>query len=68
MEEGVFQQISFNFKKSLNSIKSTKFRTANRKAGATGLGSNRTLQKKTWLQKEDGLYLGKDLFLGGADV
>ncbi len=53
-------------KKSLNNIKSTKFRTANRKAGATGLGSSRSLQNKPGVTKRRRIVPRKRSFFGGS--
>ena len=53
-------------KKTLNNIKSTKFRTANRNARATGLGSNRPLQNKTGVTKRTRMVPRKRSLFGGS--
>ena len=53
-------------KKSLNNIKSTKFRSANRKAGATGLGNSRTLQNKSGVTKRKRIVSRKRSLFGGS--
>ena len=53
-------------KKSLNNIKSTKFRSANRNAGAKGLGSSRSLQKKSGVTKTRRIMPRKRALFGGS--
>ena len=53
-------------KKSLNNIKSTKFRSANRKAGATGVGKSRSLQKKPSVTKRRRIATRKRSLFGGS--
>jgi len=52
-------------KKSLNNIKSTKFRTANRRIGATGLGNSRSLQNKPSVTKRRRVVQRKRSLFGG---
>jgi len=52
-------------KKSLNNIKSTKFRSANRKASGGGFGNSRTQRKPVATQRRRSLTRRRSLFGGG---